>query len=446
MFRVDCELHLGAHRDNFASLAPVQKEHAWALCPQGLSELQTALQGISWGDMDDLSPICETGQLQHLFVDGSCLLPTVLQLRLSSWSVVLAVQDGLFASRILAAGHLPTIIQTSYRAEVFAVLKALQLVLVSSGSFCIWSDCAGVVARLQQYKEGGPQPGYRTNNCDLWRPVWQLMQEVQNRVSTRKVTAHVDVHTTEDLVHEWASTLNGIADGAAKQANLNRSESFWQLWNQIRTSYNEQLGSAQICMDLHVTIGARATRCRQVPRDPAVRPQQQEPVHVLCFSEVPDVPMPTLVARWGAGYVSRLSCWLRSVFLSAREGVAPVRVSKVEIFFGFLLSTGFLPPVYDAKRKLWQRNPHLAAATHRRVQWFAQNLGAVAKKLGFPLAFESKWPSSAALGGQHPCLGARFPVQLRASIDRYLMAYQAQLRGSSTLRWRHVPLPESCMR
>ena len=446
MFQVEREQHLGPLRATFTSLAPVQKEHAWALCPQGFGELQTALLNIGWGDVDDLSPICDVGQFQHLFVDGSCLLPTVPHLRLSSWSVVLAAQDELFSSQILAAGHLPTIVQTSYRAEIFAVLRALQLVQVSNGGFCIWSDCAGVVARLQQYKDGGPQPGYLTNNCDLWRPVWQLMQEVKNRISIRKVAAHVDAQATEDLVHEWASTLNGVADGAAKQANLNRSESFWQLWNRTRTSYNEQLRNAQTCVDLHVAIGARATPCRQVSRDLEVRPQQQEPVRILCFSDVPDVPMPTLVARWGADYVSRLSRWLREVFPSAREDSPPVWISKVELFFGFLLSTEFLPPVYDAKRKLWLRNPHLVAATHRRVQWFAQNLGAVAKQMGLPLAFESKWPSSAALGGQHPCLGARFPVQLRASIDRYLLACHAQLRGPTMLRWRHVPLPSSCLR
>ena len=149
-FRQERDLHLASLQCELATLQPAQREHAWAVCPVGLDELRDSLNAIPGGNEGGVRPIPGTGQRQHLFIDGSCLTPTIPQLRIASWSVVLACSTTLFASEILAAGQLPTILQTSYRAEIYAALVALQFVDSSDGPFCIWSDCAGVVARLQQ--------------------------------------------------------------------------------------------------------------------------------------------------------------------------------------------------------------------------------------------------------------------------------------------------------
>ena len=186
--------------------------------------------------------------------------------------------------------------------------------------------------------------------------------------------------------------------------------------------------------------------CKHLLRGNDQRPHQQAPNYAISFVQSVDVPMEKLVQRWGAEYVRKLSTWLRTHFLPSTTDAEPAWVSKTEIFFGFLLSTQYLPPVYEAKRKVWLRNPHLVAPTYRRVQWFIQNLGAVAQALGQQLRFVEKWPSSAALGGLHPCLAVVLPGQLRSSIDRYLAGHLAGLPGLPGQRWRHVPVPEACLR
>ena len=225
-FQDDRVEHLARLQGNFASLPPVQREHAWALRPQGLCDLHQALLAIGWDSPNEMPPTQDVGQQHHLFVDGSCLMPATPQLRLASWSVALALPEALFASAVVAAGPLPTLIQTSFRAEIFAALKALQYVEQCAGHFCLWSDCAGVVNRLCQFQNGGAEPESLTSNCDLWRAVWHAMQGVKHRIRICKVPAHMDVHSAEDLVHEWAIVLNGAADNAAKQANLNRTDAF----------------------------------------------------------------------------------------------------------------------------------------------------------------------------------------------------------------------------
>ena len=158
-FQADREAHLSPLQGDLDDIVPAQREHAWSLRADGLRELQALLQGIEFGEAPQLATPPVEGQLQHLFVDGSCLLPRVHQLRLASWSVVLAGSEDPSHSEILAVGHLPSFLQTSFRAEIFAAFKALQLAESSEGAWCIWSDCAGVVARLQQYLDGGSDPG-----------------------------------------------------------------------------------------------------------------------------------------------------------------------------------------------------------------------------------------------------------------------------------------------
>ena len=160
------------------------------------------------------------------------------------------------------SGHLPTFLQTSYRSEIYAALVALMVVEASGGYFCIWSDCAGVVARLQKFQSGARKPQYLSLNNDLWITVWQLLQHVKHRVLFRKVPAHDDLDNASDLVHEWAVFHNHAADAAAKAANQSRSEEFWSLWNAVRVSLNEQGQRADWILALHAAVGVKATQAR----------------------------------------------------------------------------------------------------------------------------------------------------------------------------------------
>ena len=224
---------LGQGGGDLGVLPPVQLEHAWAILPTGFQDLREALNCLPWYTHVDSLPALWDAQ-RHLFVDGSCLLPRNQHLRLASWSVVLGSISLQEVPTTLAAGTLPTIVQTSFRAEIFAFLIALRIVEASTGNFCIWTDCEGVMSRVVKFLDGAIHPSPVSSNCDLWKPLWQLVQLVRGRVQVRKVPAHDDRNRAEDVVHEWAVIQNDAADAAAKLANLNRSSDFWELWDTVR--------------------------------------------------------------------------------------------------------------------------------------------------------------------------------------------------------------------
>ena len=82
-----------------------------------------ALQTIPCQADDHVMPSCLPDVL-HLFVDGGGTDPQTPRLRLATWGVALAMlpEDSFFP---VAAGGVPGILQTSLRAEIYAVLAAL---------------------------------------------------------------------------------------------------------------------------------------------------------------------------------------------------------------------------------------------------------------------------------------------------------------------------------
>ena len=63
------------------------------------------------------------GEPVHLFTDGLTLLPTVPELSVSAWAIVLA-EVGSFEKTLVHAAVLPGLGQENHRAELFAVVEA----------------------------------------------------------------------------------------------------------------------------------------------------------------------------------------------------------------------------------------------------------------------------------------------------------------------------------
>ena len=77
--------------------------------------------------LPDLPPVSEC---IHLFTDGSCLFQQDPALRFASFAVVLADPAGDASdSLVVDVGHLPGVLQSSYRAEIYALLRAVMLVV-----------------------------------------------------------------------------------------------------------------------------------------------------------------------------------------------------------------------------------------------------------------------------------------------------------------------------
>lgn len=96
-------------------------------------------------------PLCgfDSSATWDIFTDGSCLWQDQPNYRLASWAVCIAdpISTNTFKSHIAAAGPLPGVCQTSFRAECYALLRAIRIVKEFQVSARIWTDCQGVLDR-----------------------------------------------------------------------------------------------------------------------------------------------------------------------------------------------------------------------------------------------------------------------------------------------------------
>jgi len=77
-----------------------------------------------------------------LFTDGACLLPHEPPLRLAAWAVTIGRLDwNTLDHHVLAAGPLPGLHQTAFRAELYAAAVALEWASTQACEMRIWSDC-----------------------------------------------------------------------------------------------------------------------------------------------------------------------------------------------------------------------------------------------------------------------------------------------------------------
>ena len=193
-----------------SALRDCQRLHGWAMQPEGQLELWQALHRVP-----DTSGACISMPVVErldLFVDGSCAWPQSRHLRVASWAVVVARHFPGEEIRVLNAGCLPDIMQTSFRAEIFALYVACKFCRGAGARARVWCDCLGVVRKANMLLGGHWRVKPNTKNCDLWRLVAEELAELAGRVEVHQVRAHTTVGEETDVVQEWAQMNNQDVD------------------------------------------------------------------------------------------------------------------------------------------------------------------------------------------------------------------------------------------
>ena len=159
-----------------------------------------------------VGPLQTDCAIVHLFTDGSCFRQHDSFQRFASWSVVCAGYEGDFSdSFVHAAGHLPGLIQSAYRAEVFATRQALKAMARVDGAIAIWTDCVAVVRRLSALLSGST-PSFAWAHGDLWMDIADLLDDIGHaRIRVTKVAAH-RATTEVDPLEEWRFWHNTFAE------------------------------------------------------------------------------------------------------------------------------------------------------------------------------------------------------------------------------------------
>lgn len=128
----------------------------------------------------------------HLFTDGSCLFQHDANCRFAAWGVICAPSNAqtIDACKVVDSGPLPGIVQNAYRAEVYAILRALECCRHVKNRLCLWTDCEAVAKRLRKYVKG-VMPKPNSPHADLWIAICQLLaQRPTGHVGVFKVAAH----------------------------------------------------------------------------------------------------------------------------------------------------------------------------------------------------------------------------------------------------------------
>ena len=158
-------------------------------------------------------------QVQHLFTDGSKTDQIFPHTEVASWGVINS-STGL----VISAAPLSGIAQTIGRAELTAVICAIEWTLHFRTSSVIWSDCQAIVRRAQSHILGHSRVDeIRGQNHDLWLRLGALLDAVeQSQVQVEWTPSHLNEATCESLQEEWQARWNGQADALATEAHKGR--------------------------------------------------------------------------------------------------------------------------------------------------------------------------------------------------------------------------------
>ena len=212
------------------------RDRGWTVSAANVVEWRRYLLGLPHALDFQQAQLVTAGTLD-LFTDGSCLFGSDPSFRLAAWSVCVALPSASLSQtrfQVVSAAPLRGLVQTAYRAELFALYAALCFA-DHTGSDCrIWTDCLGVYNRFKLLTMGRKALVTNSPHADLWALILEVVNRLgTDRVVVAKVTAHVSPADLDDDVEKWLARGNQSADGAAKQANVDRSPAVWSLWHEL---------------------------------------------------------------------------------------------------------------------------------------------------------------------------------------------------------------------
>ena len=231
----------------WAELPPCLKFHLLPPANSAAAELRALLHGTPDGSCSFLSR--PSVGVQHLFTDGACSRPASAELAVAAWSVVNAT-----TGNVVASDHLPGILQTAPRAELFAVLSAVSWVRSFRVQGVIWGDSLSVVEGLSFLLEGqAPDPAW--SNYDLWQRLWDQLTDLERgQLRTQHVPSHLDANLCETAFEEWVACWNQFADTTATITNANRTWPFQQVQQRALNYFEDTAAVLRSLRSLYLKI------------------------------------------------------------------------------------------------------------------------------------------------------------------------------------------------
>lgn len=428
-------------QSGWAMQAPTQ-DLWWQTLMQVELSLPTPLQ-TKWLD--------EAGWID-VFTDGSCHCPKHVDLRFASWAVCRAAsQFHLNESTVIAAGGVPGILQSAYRAELFAVVQALQWAVQHQVKLRIWSDCQGVVNKVKKLTQGSWTPNINSCHYDLWVQVQEaLLILPQGTCRITKVAAHTDVQEAKGPLEQWAFMHNALADRAARLANQCRPQQFWE----VQQRHSQQVMQVnRISSEIQKVILAvskravmRAALEDELSVEPLEAPLKAHRLPELSEQDGPVAMELTKLAplqaaeRFGHRLTALTAAWLQEGFQQATHGHENRRwIAWIQLYIDFQQRTGDVGPHYEKGWKDPAVRPLLKArqvSFKKRCSWFVQLVKSILKCNQIHPTGSVTRPDSVMLALHTTSIYIAWPVNRTQSVERWLhnALSRAATRDGSTLK------------
>eukprot|EP00435_Cladocopium_sp_Y103_P071923 s83_g38.t1 len=310
----------------------------------------------------------------HLFTDGSCHAQRDADRRFAGWAVILASTQGVHdfqGSELLDSGVLPGILQSSVRAEVYALLRALQLSQNHGGCVFLWSDCDAVVRRFRKL-QAGHEIKPSASHCDLWQEIAGCLLNRKGPTVITRVAAHQDSEQAASFLHEWCFRHNELADFHAVKANFARPDSFWSL----RASHGQACDAIRVLnrmvQNVQLSISQEVVRNEQPTLVELAPAEIEVPLPDQPWTALPDFQVPEAAVRWyGDPLVRIILSWFWQTLHDTSEPV--VWISHFQLYADFMCCTGHPGPVHVNKWEDGAALPNLSMHGYsykQRTRWF----------------------------------------------------------------------------
>ena len=427
----------------------------WALLPPTWTSWMQLLAALPV-DLPPLAAPLRSGEWNDVFTDGSCLASSCPLVRCAAWSVTLAAPFHAGwtpgQAKVLCASFLPGLVQTAYRAELFAVAYTLHWAALLRAPVRIWTDCLGVITRFNLLIWGCHRLNVNRSNSDLWQWILNSVAVLgRERVSLCKVKAHCTLHSATSLRAAWKIFYNDYADRAARLANQARPAEFWRVWDQHARAVESAAHIYSQVSRLHIAVGRRHVRHgdpEPAEAPPSVRETRQFAVQFERGRWTGNL-LPKLARLYGTAISQKAIRWFLARIVE-QEGVSPVWVSYTQLYLDFQLTWGHPGPLRVHQQ--WvdtDQRPYLAAESfhfRQRVKWFKQFLKAMFKEADIKAAIAQCRPQSGIIQAFVPSVSVPWDPQSLLEVERWLATQVTTpcVRDAAILY--HLPLAMRCDR
>ena len=404
---------------------------AWCRYLLSIPDPPRFIQGLPW-------PVCG---VVDLFTDGSCLWPVEGDFRLAAWSVCYSapasVDASAFQSHVVAAGPLQGLYQSAFRAELQAVVVALDWALSCPSSISgvrLWIDCQGVLDKMLLLLDGLQRPKLTGPNGDLWQAlVDKAGQFGRSRIWFAKVAAHVEESDQTTALDTWFALGNAAADRAARQANFGRPPAAWDLWERHAAevcghrALGDTLRTFQLAVCKLWTTQFGGDSDKKVPVEP--KQAKRFVMGFQCDNSVVEV-CPPLVKHLGRQFTELLRQWWVDAIDIRSQDSGLSWVSFAHLYVAFQQATGH--PGLIRKERGWADplgNSLLLPQNYAfqvRARWFRMCLQQAWKCWNLKVSTAVTRPCGSMIVGFFGCCSV--PLQ-NGVLDRADSWLRGKLRG-----------------